>query len=518
MTSPPETDRPSPAPRPGQERDPELGALTVPDDGQFDEEYTTQFDWLGRPPQLWWDHERVIEYADRQFPKRIEEMLGADGRGRAVEAAVTLPIRMATPKIEPTEDDKGQAEFVEEALFSPVEDGGMRTPMSTFIGQVANALCIRRTFHEKVFTRREDGKIVYKKLAWRPPESCDVWRDPKSAEILGFRQYQYLDAQGKPTLQRVQGSEEDDPYYATVPAARSFIYTHGKHRDPLRGISDLDVALWAHDMKLKVVWLWHAFLDGQATPRMAVYGQDKTEVEKRARAMASLRGGGVAGFIRKGSDENVFDAIESAGTGATAFQEMIRWLDNVASESVMAGHLGLTGGATEGRGSLALSQDASGLYLASRQGVARELADEITAGIVAPLVRLNFGIGTSVPRFIFESVDTSKTAQIFEMFNTLSVAGSTQIPGEFILLLMDLVAQYLDLPADKVEAMIEEAEKAIQTGRENAAKMAEAAANGEVPVATDAKGKPVAGPGSPVGDKVDAATAVVKAAQKPPVK
>jgi hypothetical protein len=502
----------TPAPKPGEERDPELGALTLPDDGQFDEEQTTAFDWLGRPPELFYDLDKVIERADRTWVKRVEDCLSADGRGRSVEAAITLPIRQATPQLEKPEDDKGQTEFCEEALFAPVEAGGMRTPMAEFIGQVANALLIRRTYHEKVFTRREDGKVVYKKLAWRPPESCEVWRDVRTAEILGFRQYQYLDQNGNPVgAESSDPWDENDPTWRTVRQPYAFVYTHGKHRDPIRGISDMEVVVWAHEMKMKIVWLWQAFLDGQATPRVAVYGQDKPEVEKRARAMATLRGGGVAGFIRKG-DENVFDTIESPGTGATAFQEMIRWLDNVASESVMAGHLGLTGGATEGRGSLALSQDASGLYLASRQGVAREIADSITADIVAPLVAINFGVGTSVPRFTFESVDTSKTAHIMEMFNTLSTAGSTQIPQEFILLLMELVAQYLDLPTDKVEAMIEEQEKVIQQGREAAAKMNEATINGEVP-AVDEDGKPVAGPGSPVGDKVGAAAAVVGAAR-----
>lgn len=502
-----------PTPRPGQERDPELGALIVPDEGQFDDEFTTAFDWLGKPPELWFNAEKVIQRADRPWIKRVNEMLAADGRGRAVEAAVTLPIRAATPRIEPSEDDKGQAEFVEEALLTPIEDGGMRTPLATFIGQVANALLIRRTFHEKVFTRRPDGKIVYKKLAWRPPESCEVWRDPKSAEILGFRQYQYLDAQGKPTLQMVEGGDRDDPFYATVPISRAFIYTHGQHRDPIEGVSDLEVAVWAHEMKMKVVWLWEAFLDGQATPRVAVYGKDKPEVEKRARAMASLRGGGVAGFIRSGSDENVFDTIESAGTGSTAFQEMIRWLDNVQSESVMAGHLGLTGGATEGRGSLALSQDASGLYLASRQGVAREIADAITADIVAPLVHLNFGVGTSVPRFTFESVDTSKVAHIMEMFNTLSTAGSMQVPGEFVLLLTELVAQYLDLPTDKVEAMIEEQEKVIKEGREAASAMNQATIKGEPPPGSE---DPANGSGARqrIGDKVEASARVVAGAKR----
>lgn len=500
-------------PRPGQERDPDLGALTVPDEGQFDEEFTTAFDWLGKPPELWFDHDRVIERSDRPWIRRVNETLESDGRGRAVEAAITLPIRSAVPQIEPTEDDRGQAEFVQEALFAPVEAGGMRTPLATFIGQVANALLVRRTFHEKVFTRREDGRIVYKKLAWRPPESCEVWRDPRSAEILGFRQYQYLDAMGRPTLQAVPGSERDDPFYATVPISRAFIYTHGQHRDPINGVSDMEVVVWAHEMKMKIVWLWEAFLDGVATPRIAVYGKDKPEVERRAKAMAALRGGGVAGFIRQGSDENVYDAIESAQTGATSFQEMIRWLDNVASESVMAGHLGLTGGATEGRGSLALSKDASGLYLASRQGVAREIADAVTAEIVAPLVHLNFGVGTAVPRFTFESVDTSKTAHIMEMFNTLSTAGSTQIPQEFILLLMELVAQYLDLPTDKVEAMIEEQEKVIAQGREAAAKMNEATINGEVPPGSEDPDSP-AGQRQQVGDRVEATARVVGGARR----
>lgn len=507
----------TPAPTPGQERDPDLGALTVPDEGQFDQEETTAFDWLGNPPELWWDLDRVIERPDRQWAKRIEKMLGADGRARAVEAALTLPIRQATPKIEATDDDKGQAEFVEEVLLAPVEAGGMRTPISTFIGQVANALIIRRTFHEKVFTRRDDGKVVYKKLAWRPAESCEVWRDPRSAEILGYRQYQYIGRDGRPLTgnEAPDPFDKHDPHYRTVRQPYAFVYTHGQHRDPIRGISDMEVALWAHEMKLKVVWLWHAFLDGQATPRMAVYGQDKGEVEKRARAMAALRGGGVAGFIRRGADENVFDAIESAGTGAAAFQEMIRWLDNVQSESVMAGHLGLTGGATEGRGSLALSQDASGLYLASRNGVAREIADAITADIVAPLVALNFGVGTSVPRFTFESVDTAKMSQVMELFGTFATAGSLQVPAEFVLILMENVAQYLDMPVDKVEAMVEEQEKVIQQGREAAAAMNEATINGDniAPDEEDDEGSP-SGQRQKVGDRVNAVGAVVRQEQR----
>lgn len=508
MTSPPDTENDRERNRIGE--DPETGADTADWDPKLDEELTTAFDWLGKPPELFWDNpSKVIERPDREFNRRVDSMLGADGRGRAVEAAITLPIRMAVPKIEPSDDDAGQAEFVEEALFTPPQDGGMRTPISTFIGQVANALCIRRTFHEKVFTKRPDGRTIYRDLAWRPPESCEVWRNPKTARILGFRQYQYLDAQGRPTMDRVPGADEDEPYMATVRHPYAFIYTHGKHRDPLRGISDLEVVLWAHDMKLKVVWLWHAFLDGQATPRMAVYGQDKTEMEKRAKAMASLRGGGVAGFIRKGSEENVFDAIESAGTGSTAFQDMIRWLDNVQSESVMAGHLGLTGGATEGRGSLALSQDSSGLYLASRNGVARELADAITTDIVAPLVAVNFGVGKSVPRFTFESVDTSKINHIFTLFGALSTAGSLQVPGEFVLVLTELVAQYLDLPSDKVEAMMKDAEEEVAKKREASLEMTRRTIDGE-----DKIEPPAAGPGSPVGARVDAAARVVRGAQQ----
>lgn len=508
-SAPPGTVR---AAKPGEERDPELGALTMPDEGDFDQELTTQFDWLGNPPDLWWDQKQVIERPDRDFHKRVTEALGRDGRMRAVEAAVTLPLRQATPKLEPPGDDVGQTEFCNEALLAPVESGGMRTPLAQFIGQVANALVIRRTFHEKVFTRRADGMIVYKKLAWRPAESCEIWRDPRSAEILGFRQYQYLDEKGNPITQseKTPADEFDkhDPTYRTVRAPYAFIYTHGKHRDPLHGISDLDVALWAHEMKLKVIALWQAFLDGQATPRMAVYGKDKGEVDKRARAMARLRGGGVAGFIRQGEDP-VFDAIETTGTGSQAFQEFMRWLDNVQSESVMAGHLGLTGGATEGRGSLALSQDASGLYQASRDGVGKELGDAITADIVAPLVALNFGVGTSVPRFTFESMDPAKMDVIMKMFETFATAGSTNIPKEFTGVLLELVAQHLDLPADRIEKMIADQEQSIADGRALAAEMAGRDPKEEPGASGSGAERPAAGPGSAVGDTVDAAAALV---------
>ena len=98
-------------------------------------------------------------------------MLSRNGMCAAIEQVLTLPIRGAPYTIEPSKGDKGEAEFVESVLMTPDEAGGMKTPISELVGQITSAQVFPARFFRDVLLRfaRSDGRIIYDKVAYRPP-------------------------------------------------------------------------------------------------------------------------------------------------------------------------------------------------------------------------------------------------------------------------------------------------------------------------------------------------------------
>ena len=176
-------------------------------------------------------------YTARDF----EVMLSRDGQASAIEAVLTLPIRQASRAIEPAKHDSGECEFVRSVLMAPPTAGGMQTPLQDVIGQVTSAQTVRMSFHEKCFAIRDrDGKIVYDKLAFRPTATCEQKRNAQTAAPDGFRQavWQF----GGVSKSQAHSTT---PGYVEIPEVRSFVYVNGKHRQPLTGLSEMELTYWA---------------------------------------------------------------------------------------------------------------------------------------------------------------------------------------------------------------------------------------------------------------------------------
>lgn len=73
-------------------------------------------------------------------------MFSRNGTAAALEAVLTLPIREADFTIEAGKGDKGESDFVRSVLMTPDSEGGMKTPISTLIGQITSAQIYRRAF------------------------------------------------------------------------------------------------------------------------------------------------------------------------------------------------------------------------------------------------------------------------------------------------------------------------------------------------------------------------------------
>src|SRR5271167_2534001 len=218
-------------------------------------EIGTQFDW-GQRLFAYYGQGDVFDYG--QWTSRdMKTMFSRNGLCAAISQALTLPIRGAPYKIDPAKGDTGEAEFVNSVMMSPDEDGGMRTPVADLIGQITSAQIYRRSFFEKVFKVREtDGKIIYDKIAFRPPATCQARFNDRTSEPNGFRQQVWLFG-GNLMLTKNQKV----PGYVDVPKVRSYVYTHGKYTEPLTGVSEMEVAYWCHQTQMKLLYLWYHFLE-----------------------------------------------------------------------------------------------------------------------------------------------------------------------------------------------------------------------------------------------------------------
>ena len=390
-------------------------------------------------------------YTARDF----EVMLSRDGQASAIEAVLTLPIRQASRAIEPAKHDSGECEFVRSVLMAPPTAGGMQTPLQDVIGQVTSAQTVRMSFHEKCFAIRDgDSKIVYDKLAFRPTATCEQKRNAQTAAPDGFRQ-QVWQFGGVSKSQ----AHSTTPGYVEIPEVRSFVYVNGKHRQPLTGLSEMELTYWAYQTKLKLVFLWLQFLENQALPKVVVYGQDQTEATSKAEDIASMRSSGVVGFRRPPPGEKTFEVLASDGKGAGEFNAALTFLETWQTSSVLAGFKGLSSLASLGRGSLALSQDQSAFFLKSRQAVTAEMESAITHDVIAPLVTLNFGPGAAYPSFRFGPLSDDSDTQLVTMFSALAVAPTLQVPAGLLDLISLRLANFLNLDVTAVEAVIQQGAK-----------------------------------------------------------
>jgi hypothetical protein len=381
-------------------------------------------------------------------------MLVRNGMAAAIEQVLTLPIRGAPYTIEPAKGDKGEAEFVQSVMMTPNESGGMSTPISTLVGQITSALVFKRAFFERTFkTRESDGRIIYDKIAFRPPATCQARYNDRTGEANGFRQQVWLFG-GNLML----NNKQKVPGYVDIPKIRSYIFTNGKHREPLTGVSEMETSLWCYNTMAKLLFLWMNFLEGMAMQRLVVYGNDQPEATARADDISQLRGSGIVGLVHPTEGQKTFEALPAAADAGAQFAACMTFLENWMASSVLAGFLQLSGAAAKGTragggasaGSYGMSEDQSSYYLASREAVAGEIGDSISHDLIRPLVTLNFGADAAFPQWKFGPLQEAMTAVLFTMFGQLAAAPKLNLPLAFIDLLTERMATILDLDAGQV--------------------------------------------------------------------
>jgi Protein of unknown function (DUF935) len=392
-----------------------------------------------------WDDGRVFEYDWSALDMR--KALRKDGKMKGLEQALVLPVLSAPWKILPGDDSaqaKQIAEELETYLRKGVLEGGMSTPFQQVIAQATGARSFKKAFFEKVY-KTDGGKVWYDKIAYRPPETCRVAHDAKTGAYMGYRQ----------TPVRMGASSLSDTDDIDVQPPYAWVHINGQRSNPVSGESDLQVALWCHETKMKIMYLWTTFLATQAEPRTVVSGPEPDEA---ARKVATLKGGGVVGIPTAVSAS----VLESNGTAAQVFKDMIQYLDTQASASLLAGFTDLTSGAS-GTGSYALSKDQSSFFVQSLSAYAQELEESITHNVLGDLVVFNYGRTAVFPKFKFGPLAEADLDKCIALISSLAVATNSIMPFEFVEELALKTAQYLELDVDKVrDGMVNAAKVADQ--------------------------------------------------------
>lgn len=382
----------------------------------------------------------VFNYDDTGFVRDMKDMLKVDGKAQTLESVLSLPLRNAPHYITQGRSRTVVYDRIRNILGYSGTGGGMETPMNLIIAQMCNAQVYKKAFFEKCWTEMFDG-VGYKKVAWRPPATCAIERDIKTGGFLGFRQMPI----------RLEDTDEK-----RFESQRAFVYIHGSHRDPMEGVSDLQITQWCFKTKQKIRFLWYQFLEGQALPKTIVKGE-QTAANNAAKKIIGLRQGGVVGI-----DEQLdVSPLESSGRGAAEFKAAMSWLDGEASSSVLAGFTDLGAMAASGTGSFALSKDQTDFFLMSRQATAKEMADYINQYLIADLVYWNFGPDEIAPRFEFGPIAQDDASSAISLLTATAQTPVNQsvLPQEFFDELTLRVSGFLELDVKTVREGLERARK-----------------------------------------------------------
>lgn len=409
---------------------------------------------------------------------QMREMLDRDGRARSLEQCLVMPITGASYQIDG--QDQEIADWVDNALRASTLDGGMSTPMNDVIAQKAEALIFRTSFHEKVWKLTDDNKVTYDKLAWRPPDTCELIRDKTQGDLMGFAQWVLGKTQQVPIL---------------LPYADIFI--HGARRDPNRGISDLTVTYHNYRIKEKLKYLWYTYCEVLSLPRQVILSDDEPNGKKAANAIAGLKNAGVAGI--PASWVKSIETISVAGNGTADFLDAIGYLDSDSALSLLAGFSELpsramgTGSSHGPLGSYALAESAQSFFVDMLESYAVEMNTQITNSVVADLVRYNFGTKAKIPTFTLDLEEEQLSKSYDLMGRLLTSPTPTNVPAAFVKELVLSVAKQLGMDVNAISKAID-AQAAVNTSGATTPQMAE---NSLLHAATDV-GAVVAGNGQAI--------------------
>jgi hypothetical protein len=394
----------------------------------------------------------IGSYEDEERPDKLTienylTMQDNDGTVRAITRLFSLPIESAPIKVLPSENDKGERDFIEAVFLGPQNQGGMSTPLPFIIADMTRAIFEGFRFYEKVpqiiKVGPHKGLIGWKKLAPRDASTVKL-RSDKNGGFLGAHQTATF------------GSNSVD---VDIPAEKSMLFTFQRERHPLYGESILKTAWYHYDKKHKLYYLAHKKAEIDAVGlKILKLGKpfSETEVAKAEEAVESI---GVNSRVTLPTGFEL--EVDRAPSGYDVLKLIEHHDTQIAlSTLTQATQLGTksTYNYTYGSG----FNVQSNFIVQMLQSVMKNMEDTLNEWAVAPLIDWNFKNG-SYPKIKLMPLKTDTERLILSIFETIVKKDPSYLTSSFINKLSNEAAEILGLEIKEEED--KDALKAFESGK-----------------------------------------------------
>ncbi len=353
----------------------------------------------------------------------FKKMLDNDGTVQALYNTMVMPILGSNWSIEPDEDTPEavkQSEWVEESLKTPPHKGGMSTPIDLVLAQALRGVVEGYSGFEKVLTLK-DGKIVFRKIAWRDPTTLTMRADGRGG-FNGFKQRAFIDGNYAEVI---------------IPIERAFLYTYGKEFHNLKGRSAFTSAYSSYDKKRRLYYLAEQQAQSDALKIKVVEGREKAgqdELDATVEAVDEL------GFKATVGLPAGYKVTALNQTGGLDLLPLIEHHNAEMARSVLAMFILLgTGSKT---GSYSLSQDQSDFFIQALMSIRKGLENHLTSYLISDLYSYNFEkplYGT----FKFEDITDSTIELLKQVF--VKIVEKDRLPQDVLDGVVKKVADKLDI-------------------------------------------------------------------------
>lgn len=365
-----------------------------------------------------------------------------DGTVKSLYQILRMPIMANTWRLDPadyaTDAQKQaaqeQADQVASNFQLPPHRGGMSTPFRLVLARTLKAVLEGYALAEKVFAVSDNGKIVYRKIAFRDVTKITVLTDDKGG-FAGYKQSYY-----DPETKKIKD--------VTVPVEYCFLYTYNKDEDEIYGQSAFQAAFYHWDRKRRLYYLYEQAVEkGAMPPKMLEVqeGNDDSDSKKSAN-LAAMTNFGIdsAVLVPTGYKLSPYDA----GKGRIDPMPGIDHHDAQMARSVLAQFILL--GNSDKTGSFALSKSHADLFMMALKGMMAEIEEHINSYLIPQLIDYNYDTPL-YPEFHFNDM-TDDTSEFIEgIFTEIVKKSGTKMPQSFLDGLVKKVAERLDIDMDELE-------------------------------------------------------------------
>lgn len=368
-----------------------------------------------------------------------KKMLDSDGTIQALYNTIVMPILGSNWTIEPDEDTPAaidQSTWVEDSLRTPPHKGGMSTPFDLVLAQALRAVVEGFAGFEKVY-EIVDGKIVFKKIAWRDPSTLTMRTDDRGG-FNGLRQRAFI------------GSNYAD---VVIPMERCFVYTYGKEFHNLKGRSAFTAAYVAYDKKRRLLYLAEQQAQSDALRIKVVKGKEgggQDELDATTEAVDEI------GFKATVGLPYGYDVETLNNTNGMDLLPHIEFQNAEMARSVLAMFILLgTGSKT---GSYSLSQDQSDFFIQALMSIRKSLEQHITSYLIPDLYKFNFET-PEYGTFKFEDITDSTVELLKETF--MKLTEKDKLPSAVIEGVVQKMADKLEIDVDLMDEAINPTQETV---------------------------------------------------------